>query len=109
MSTLYMASVDLASELRPLVVQLMRSNPDLARRLKRASDEAPERLAESMCLTGRARRHELEAARAALREVEACVRAALGAGHLKEPDRPLEARLQELLRRVAEPLALKSA
>jgi hypothetical protein len=87
----------------------MHRNPELARRLKRASDEAPERLAESMCLTGRARRHELEAARGALREVEGCIRAALGAGHLKERDRPLEAKLEELLRRIAEPLALKSA
>ena len=109
MSTLYKESVAIASDLRPLVTQLMHRNPELGRRLKRASDEAPEHLAESMCLTGRGRRHELEAARAALREVEACVRAALGAGHLKERDRALEARLGELLRRVAEPLALRSA
>jgi cell fate (sporulation/competence/biofilm development) regulator YlbF (YheA/YmcA/DUF963 family) len=109
MSTLYMESLALASELRSLVVQLMRREPELARRLKRASDEAPERLAESMCLTGRARRHELEAARSALREVLACVRAAVGAGHLKERDAALEARLGELVQRISEPLALKSA
>jgi len=77
--------------------------------LKRAADEVPEHFAESMCLTGRGRRQELEAARRGLRELWACVRAAAGAGHLPQREAELEARIERLLARIDEPLALQSA
>ena len=105
MTTLYMESVALASRIKTLQAQVMRRDAELGRRLKRGADEVPEHLAEAMCLTGRARRHELESARRGLRELFACVRAAAGAGHLKERDAELESSIEQLLTRMAEPLA----
>lgn len=109
MTTLYMESVDLASRIKTLQVQVMRRDAELGRRLKRGADEVPEHLAEAMCLTGRARRQELEAARRGLRELFACVRAAAGAGYLKERDVELESSIAQLLARIDEPMALKTA
>jgi len=109
MTTLYMDSVALASEVRNLQLLVMRRDQDLGRRLKRAADEIPEHLAEAMCLTGRDRRAELEAARRGLRELLECVHAALGAGHLKEREVELEAHIEGLIARIDEPLARKTA
>jgi hypothetical protein len=108
MTTLYMESVALASRIKTLA-QVMRRDPELSRRLKRGADDVPEHFAEAMCLTGRARRQELEAARRGLRELFACVRAAAGAGHLKEREAELEASIEQLLARLDEPMSLKTA
>lgn len=109
MTTLYMESVAIASDIRALLPPIMRRDQDLARRLKRASDEAPEHLAESMCLTGRAKRVHLAAAQAAVKEVLACVRAAVSVGHLKVHDPALEARIDQLARRIGDPSAVQFA
>ncbi|HEX6245674.1 MAG TPA: hypothetical protein VFZ61_32340 [Polyangiales bacterium] len=109
MTTLYMESVALASRIKTLQVQVMRRDVELGRRLRRGADELPEHLSEAMCLTGRARRHELEAARRGLRELSACLRAATGAGTLKERDVELESGVEQLLARLDEQMALKTA
>lgn len=100
MSTLYLESVELASEVRMHLPRLMQKDQDLARRMKRSSDELTLHLEESMLATGRARRFELRAAEAALTELLGCARAAVGAGRLDVSALSLETRAEALRARL---------
>jgi hypothetical protein len=100
MSTLYLESVELASEVRAHLPRLMQKDQDLARRMKRSADEATLHLEESMLATGRLRRFELRAAEAALTELIGCVRAAVSVGQLELAAMDVEARAQALLLRL---------
>ncbi len=100
MSTLYVESEAVVADVRPVVASIARKDQDLARKLKRACDELPERIAEGMCLTGRARRQEYEAARKAARDAHGCLRAAQGTGALAEVGDELIARMAALLSRI---------
>ena len=84
MSTLYVDSVALASEVRDYLTPIVRRDPDLARRLKRACDDVPVHVAEGMCSTGRKRRSEYGAALVSAREAIACMRAAESVGYLRD-------------------------
>jgi hypothetical protein len=101
MSTLYLDSVGLAAGVRFALTAISRRDQDLARRLRRASDQVPEHLAEGMCLTGRERRIEYRAAVDATREAIACLQAAESVGALAEEDRPLRQRMEHFLSRLA--------
>jgi four helix bundle protein len=103
MSTLYLDSIGLASDVRTLLSPIARRDHDLAKRLRRACDEVPEHIAEGMCLTGRPRRAEYEAARVSAREALACLRAAETVGYLPD-DEGLSLRLQGLVRRISSTL-----
>ena len=100
MTTLYMESVALASDVRSVLPPIMRKDQELGRRLKRACDDVPQHLAESMCHTGRAKRAELVAALGSAKEALACVRAAESMGFLTERDWPIEGRLRQLVERM---------
>ncbi len=100
MTTLYMDSVAVASDVRLVLPPIMRKDQDLGRRLKRACDDVPLRLAESMCSTGRTKRSEYGAALGSAKEALACVRAASSVGYLAERDRPIEARIRQLVERL---------
>jgi four helix bundle protein len=100
MTTLYMESVALASDVRSLLAPIMRKDQGLGRRLKRAADEVPEHLAEGMSNTGRVRRSEYGAALGSAKEALACVRAAASVGYLSERERLIEGRLEQLMERM---------
>jgi hypothetical protein len=99
-TTLYMESVALASDVQKALPPIMRKDQELGRRLKRACDEVSLHLAESMCHTGRAKRAEYVAALGSAREALACVRAAGGVGCLAERDRAIEGRFRQLVERM---------
>lgn len=100
MTTLYMESVAVASDVRLVLPPIMRKDQELGRRLKRACDDVSRHLAESMCSTGRTKRNEYGAALGSAREALACVRAANSVGYLAERDRPVEARIRQLVERM---------
>lgn len=104
MTTLYMESVALASDVRSLLTPIMRKDQSLGRRLKRAADEVPEHLAEGMSTTGRTRRAEYGAALGSAKEVLACVRAAAGVGYLSEREGEIEERIKQLVDRMLDDL-----
>ena len=104
MTTLYMESVALASDVRSLLTPIMRKDQGLGRRLKRAADEVPEHLAEGMSTTGRTRRAEYGAALGSAKEALACVRAAASVGYLSEREREIEARIKQLVDRMLDDL-----
>jgi four helix bundle protein len=104
MSTLYLDSIGLASDVRALLSPLARRDQDLAKRLRRACDEVPEHIAEGMCVTGRSRRVEYEAARVSAREALACLRAAESVGYLLDDHQGLSSRIQGLVRRISSTL-----
>lgn len=101
MSTLYLESVELAAQVRTHLPRLMQKDQDLARRMKRSSDEVTLHLEESMLATGRLRRFELRAAEAALTELLGCVRAAVGTGRLELAALSLETRAEALRARLS--------
>lgn len=105
MSTVYVESSELAAEVRLLIQSISRRDQDLARRLKRASDEVPVHIAEGMCATGRSKRAEYGAAVASARETLACLRAAEGVGLLAQSSSDLRQRVQALLDRILASLA----
>jgi hypothetical protein len=69
--------------------------------MKRSAEELTLHLEESMLTTGRARRHELRAAEAAILELSGCVRAAESVGYLEARPLRLEAHLSALRARLA--------
>jgi four helix bundle protein len=88
--TLYRESLDLASDARGAIESILRRDAELGRRLKRACGSICEHVEEGMCLTGRARRREYQAASASAREALACVRAAASNAYLRDRDHELE-------------------
>jgi four helix bundle protein len=100
MTTLYVESMGVASDVRDLLTPIARRDQDLAKRLRRACDDVPLRIAEGMCSTGRERRLEYGAALGSAREALACVRAAESVGYLKDGDPDLRERIERLLDRI---------
>ena len=104
MSTLYLDSIGLASDVRALLSPIARRDQELAKRLRRACDGVPEHIAEGMCLTGRSRRQEYEAARVSAREALACLQAAESVGYLRDNHQGLSLRIEGLVRRISSTL-----
>lgn len=100
MSTLYVESVALQTAVRERIQPLLRRDQDLAKRLKRAADDLPDRIAEGMSTTGRARRKEYSAALSSAREALACVKAAESVGYLHDENDELSQRIERLLERI---------
>lgn len=100
MKTLYQESLELASEARGAIESILRRDAELGRRLKRACGSVTEHVEEGMCLTGRARRREYQAACASAREAVACIRAAVSNAYLRDRERELEGRLAALASRI---------
>jgi four helix bundle protein len=92
--------VAVALDVKGLLSPIARRDQDLARRLKRASDDVPLHVAEGMCSTGREKRSEYGAALGSAREALACVRAAESVGYLKEGDGGVSERIEQLLDRI---------
>lgn len=105
MSTLYVESVSLATEVRLLLSPIEKRDQELARRLKRACDDVPLHVAEGMCATGRARRLEYGAALGSAREALACVQAAQSVGYLKQGDQGLSSKINHVVDRIVNALA----
>jgi four helix bundle protein len=105
MSTLYVESVGLASDVRALLSPIARRDQELAKRLRRACDEVPLHIAEGMCSTGREKRLEYGAAASSAREALACVRAAESVGYLPTGDEGLYERLDRLLSRILDTMS----
>jgi biotin carboxylase len=101
MGTMYIDSVGLAADVRPLLAAIARRDQELARRLRRACDEVPEHIAEGMCLTGRQRRQRYGQAGQAASEALACLRAAEGEGIQAPGFSELGTRLQRLIGRLS--------
>jgi four helix bundle protein len=99
MTTLYLDSVGLASDVRVLLSPIARRDQDLAKRLRRACDDVTLHVAEGMCETGRGKRLEYGAALSSAREALACLRAAESVGYL-HTDEGLAERLTQLVTRL---------
>jgi hypothetical protein len=102
MRTLYLESLELASEVRLLLPRLTQKDQDLARRMKRSADELTVHIEESMVSTGRLRRFELRAAAAAITELAGCMRAATSVGYLEETARDTADHIAALKLRLSE-------
>jgi hypothetical protein len=100
MKTLFAESEEFAAEARALFNPIARRNNELARRLKRASDDLVEHVQEGMCSTGRERRREYAAARSSALEALACIHAAESVGCLPTGDLGLGARAKALVARL---------
>ena len=88
MLRIYPILLDLVRSLGPLVKELERRDPDLARQCKRALCSAPLNVAEGSYSRGKNRAARYHTALGSLREVHACfeVAAALGYVHDVEPE-----------------------
>lgn len=100
MSTLYLESVELASEVRSFLPRLTQRDPELGRRVRRSVEELTSHAEESMLTTGRSRRFELRAAQAAVVELMGCLQAAESNDYLEPGAAALDVRLSELLERL---------
>jgi 4'-phosphopantetheinyl transferase EntD len=100
MRTLYVESEEFAAEARALFNPIARRDTDLARRLKRASDDIVEHVQEGMCSTGRERKREYAAARKCALEALACIHAATSVGYLPGGDLGLGLRVKALVERL---------
>jgi four helix bundle protein len=81
---IYPVLLDLVRDLRPLVGELERRDPDLARQLRRALASAPLNLAEGRYSRGRNRGARYHCALGSVREVLACLEVAAAFGYLPE-------------------------
>lgn len=100
MSTLYLESVELASEVRAILPRLAQRDPGLARRTRHSAEQLAAHAEESMLATGRTRRFELRAAQAAVVELLGCLQAADSNDYLEPGASALEGRLSALLDRL---------
>src|SRR5690606_38188420 len=97
MLRIYPVLLDLVRTLAPLVKQLERSDPDLARQFRRALASAPLNVAEGSYNRGRNRAARYHTALGSLREVLACLEVAAALGYLPEVEPALRARFDRIL------------
>ena len=97
MLRIYPVLLELVRSVRPLVRELERCDPDLARQCKRALCSAPLNVAEGSYSRGRNRAARYHTALGSLREVLACFEVGTALGHLPEVDRALRNRFDQVL------------
>ncbi len=97
MLRIYPVLLELVRALAPLVRELERHDPDLARQCRRALASAPLNVAEGMYSQGRNRRARYHDALGSLREVLACFEVATALGYLPELEDGLRDRVDHVL------------
>ena len=97
MLRIYPVLLDLIRDLRPLLRQLERTDPDLARQCRKAVTSAPLNVGEGSYSRGRNRKARYHTALGSLREVLACFEVAAALGYLPEIDDQLRRRFDHVL------------
>ncbi|HTM21862.1 MAG TPA: four helix bundle protein [Kofleriaceae bacterium] len=97
MLRIYPVLIDLIRDLRPLVRELERKDPDLARQCRRALTSAPLNIAEGSYNRGRNRAARYHTALGSLREALACFEVAAALDYLPEVDASLRRRFDHVL------------
>lgn len=97
MLRIYPVLLQLVRSLRPLVKELERSDPDLARQCRRALCSAPLNVAEGSYSRGKNRAARYHTALGSLREVLACLEVAAALGYSPDVDPALRARFDHIL------------
>lgn len=96
MLRIYPVVLEVITSLRPLLVQLQRKDPDLARQLRRASASVALNLAEGMYSRGRNRVARYHNALGSMRESTACLEVAVALGYISAIDADLRTRLDHV-------------
>ena len=97
MLRIYSVLLDLVHSVRPLVKELERRDPDLAKQCKRALTSAPLNVAEGCYSRGQNRAARYHTALGSLREVLACFEVSAALGYFPEVDPALRARFDHIL------------
>ncbi len=97
MLRMYPVLLDLVRSLRPLVRQLERSDPDLARQCRRALTSAPLNVSEGSYSRGKNRAVRYHTALGSLREVQACFEVAAALAYMPELDAALVRRFDHVI------------
>ena len=97
MLRIYPVLLELVRSLRPLVRELARHDPDLARQFRKALASAPLNVAEGSYNRGRNRAARYHTALGSLREVLACLEVGAALGYLPDVDVALRARFDHVL------------
>lgn len=97
MLRIYPELLELVRFVRPLIKELERHDPDLARQCKRALCSAPLNLAEGSYSRGRNRAARYHTALGSLREVLACFEVGAALGYLPDVDPLLKGRFDRVL------------
>lgn len=97
MLRIYPVLLDLIRALRPLLKQLQRHDPDLARQCRKALSSAPLNVAEGSYNRSKNRAARYHTALGSLREALACFEVAAALGYLPDVDPELRRRFDHLL------------
>ena len=97
MLRIYPVVLSLIESLSPLIRQLERHDPDLARQCRRALASAPLNLAEGSYSRGRNRKARYHTALGSLREALACLEVATAMGYLPPVTSSLRAEFDRIL------------
>ena len=97
MLRIYPVLLDLVRSVGPLVRQLERRDPDLARQCRRALTSAPLNVAEGSYSRGKNRPARYHTALGSLREALACFEVAAALGYLPEVDPDLRQRFDHVI------------
>jgi four helix bundle protein len=97
MLRIYPVLLQLVRSLRPIVKELERHDPDLAKQCRKALCSAPLNVAEGSYNRGKNRKARYHTALGSLREVLACLEVAAALGYLSEVDPALRGRFDHVL------------
>lgn len=97
MLRIYPVLLELVRSLRPLVRELERRDPDLAKQCRKALSSAPLNVAEGSYNRGKNRAARYHTALGSLREVLACLEVGAALGYLPEVDPVLRGRFDHVL------------
>jgi four helix bundle protein len=97
MLRIYPVLLELVRVVRPLLEQLERRDPDLARQCRRALASAPLNVAEGSYNRGKNRPARYHTALGSLREALACLEVAAALGYLPDVEPELRARFDHVL------------
>ncbi len=97
MLRIYPVLLELVRALAPMVRQLERHDPDLARQCRRALASGPLNVGEGMYSQGRNRKARYHNALGSLREVLSCFEVASALGYVEELDPELRGRFDHVL------------
>jgi four helix bundle protein len=97
MLRIYPVLLQLVRSLRPLIKELERRDPDLAKQCRKALCSAPLNLAEGSYNRGKNRAARYHTALGSLREVLACLEVAAALGYLPDVDPTLKSRFDHVL------------
>ncbi len=96
MLRIYPVLLEVIAMLRPVVAQLERTEPDLARQLRRASSSIALNVAEGMYSRGKNRGSRYHTALGSARETMACIEVAVAAGYIASADAAVMERLHQV-------------